>query len=505
MKILSAEQIRKADAFTIEHEPIKSINLMERASVACETWISTHFGTNLAIKVFAGPGNNGGDGLAIGRLLEDTWHNLEVFLINTPNKLSPDAYTNYLRLAKYKNIKITVLENEGPLPPLDDSCIVIDALFGSGLSRPLSGLAARVVNHINSSNAKVVAIDVPSGLFTEENISEPSASIIRADHTLTFQALKLSFLFAENQQYLGQWWILNIGVLPEAINMQASTYSLTELSDIIPLIPTRKKFSHKGSFGHGLLIAGSQGKMGAAVLSSRACMRTGIGLLTTHLPSKGYEILQIAIPEAMVSIDTTLEYPSTLPDLSKYTAIGIGPGIGTNDFTGLMLRQLLKTAKVPLVIDADALNLLALNPELMELLPENTILTPHPGEFDRLTGPSVSGYQRHLKQLELSKKYKINIVLKGSHTSITSSNGYCHFNSSGNPGMATAGSGDVLTGIILSLLAQGYHPLQASITGVYLHGLAGDIAEVQTGEESLIASDIIDYISKAFKTVKSTS
>ena len=504
MKILNADQIRKVDAYTIENEPIDSIDLMERAAIECCNWIKEKMGSDLSIKIFVGPGNNGGDGLAMGRILQEDNNNVAVYMLTMPERLSPDAHENYKKLTKHSDVEVVLLEELNTLPEIFDADLVIDALFGSGLTRPLVGLAERVVKHINQSLATTIAIDLPSGLFCELNTYDNPDAIIRADYTLTFQLPKLSFFFPENIIYTGDWYYLDIGLMFEAIDLQESNYLLIENDDIVFNLHQRKKFSHKGTYGHALLMAGSYGKMGAAVLATKACLRAGVGLLTTHIATKGYEIIQTAVPEAMVSIDAGTDYISAFPDLSKYSAIGVGPGIGSNDFTGFMLQKLLQTVTVPIVLDADALNLLATSKEWMNLLPVNSVLTPHPGEFDRLAGPSVNGFERHLKQIKLSKDYKIIIVLKGAHTSITVPDGTCWFNATGNPGMATAGSGDVLTGIILSLLAQGYSPFRAALTGVYLHGLAGDLACEDTGVESLLSSDIINYIGKAFMTIRST-
>ena len=501
MKILTAEQIRKVDLYTIEHEPIKSNDLMERAANKCYNWIKEHLGSNLKVKVFVGPGNNGGDGLAIARMLADAGNTVHVYTLTSSGKLSTDALINYTRLVEQSKAQILLLE-EKKLPKINDNDIVIDALFGSGISKPLSGMALNIAKHINQAKALVIAIDVPSGLYCESNDLNDLNTIVQADHTLTFQLPKLSFFFAENEQYIGDWHLLDIGLNRIAINEQETNYFFVEKNDIALILKKRKKFAHKGIFGHALLMAGSSGKMGAAVLASKACLRTGVGLLTTHIPLKGYEIMQTAVPEAMVSVDTTSDNLSTLPDISQYNAIGIGPGLGLYSFTSLMMFQLLKSVNIPFVLDADALNLLAVHPEWLGLLPKNTILTPHPGEFDRLSGPSKDGYERHLKQIDFSKKNKVIIVLKGAHTSITTPDGLCWFNSTGNPGMATAGSGDVLTGMILSLLAQSYNPVHAALIGVYMHGLAGDLAITETSEEALIASDIINHIGKAFLKLK---
>jgi NAD(P)H-hydrate epimerase len=504
MKILTCGQIHQVDQYTIENEPIDSLDLMERAAEQCFAWIKEKFGEMLPVKIFAGPGNNGGDGLALARMFAREDYIVSVYLLSSPEKYSPDALTNYKKLKRIGGIEIFHLDESG-LPTITDSDIIIDALFGSGLSRPLENLAAKLVQHINACPAITISIDIPSGLYGEDNSSNRSEAIVEADYTLTFQLPKLSFFFAENDKFVGELVVLDIQLLPEAIDKQESVYYYTEKWDILPFLKKRTKFSHKGTYGHALLIAGSYGKMGAAVLSSHACLRTGVGLLTCHIPKTGYSIIQTAIPEAMVTIDPSEEYFTEVPELERFSAIGIGPGIGTDTLTVDALTQLLTASTMPLVLDADALNIISNNRSLLELLPQNAILTPHPGEFDRLAGPSGSGYERHLKQMKFSKQYKVVVVLKGAFTSITTPEGICFFNSTGNPGMATAGSGDALTGIILSLLAQGYQPLQAALIGTFIHGLAGDLTLKNSSPEALIASDIINHLGAAFKNLKKSS
>ncbi len=502
MKILTASQIRLVDSITIDKEPINSIDLMERAAKHCVEWIINRFDKNLKLQIFIGPGNNGGDGLAIARLLDNYAQKVEVYMLTSVDKLSVDCSINYKLLKTSEIVKIFFLEEGKKLPQIQHNDIVIDAMFGYGLSRPLNGIAEAVVKHINSSAATVIAIDIPTGLFSELNTYNAPDAIVKANFTITFQLPKLSFFFAENEMYVGEWHVININLLAEAIDKQQSEYNYLETCDIVPLLKKRNIFAHKGTYGHALLLAGSYGKMGAAVLASKACLKSGVGLLTTRIPQKGYDIMQTSVPEAMVSVDPTQEHLSSIPNVTGFSAIGIGPGLGTNDYCGLVIKQLMQNARVPLVIDADGLNLIAKNAELLKNLPVDTILTPHPGEFDRLAGVSLNGYERNRKQIEFSMQYKVIVVLKGAFTSITSPQGYCWFNSTGNAGMATAGSGDVLTGIILSLLAQGYKPIQAAQIGVFLHGLAADIAICDIGEESLIASDIIKYIGKAFLKLK---
>ncbi len=502
MQILNSEQIRKVDALTLEYEPVTSIELMERAASACYYWIRGHFDSGIKVKVFAGPGNNGGDGLAIARMLALAGMNVWVILIKDPSNLSADALVNYNLLINLQGISIFFIKETEVFPVIDYTDLVIDALFGSGLSRPIDGFTGKLVNYMNQSGAAIVSIDIPSGLHTEENTYKEPETIIHATYTLTFQAPKLSFFFAENEPFVGKWHHLDIRLSSKAINEQETSNFYTGSEDISKLLHIRKKFAHKGNFGHALLMAGSFGKMGAAVMSAKSCLRSGVGLLTVQVPSRGYDILQISVPEAMTIIDENPYSISIIPEFNGFNAIGIGPGIGTDEKTSWLVHDLLTTAKLPIVIDADAINLISLHPDLLDLIPPNSILTPHPGEFDRLTGPSQNGYHRNRKQIEFSRKYKIIIVLKGAYTSISTPDGKCLFNSTGNPGMATAGSGDVLTGITLSLLAQGYPPEQAALIAVFLHGLAGDLAKDSMGEEALIASDIINYLGKAFLKLK---
>ena len=494
MKILSPHQIKAVDAYTIEHEPITSIDLIDRAAIACVYWINEFFNTHRKIAIFAGPGNNGGDGLAIAYFLQRLRYNVSVYMLTENDRLSPEALDKYQRLTACKPVVL----DEKKMPVLLPSTIVIDTLFGVGLSRPLDGLAAQTVAHINNSDCTVVSIDMPSGLFCDDNRENDPERIIRAHYTLTFQHPKLSLFFAENAVFSGQWETLNIGLLSDAIDKQDSKYFAIQKKDIAGYVPPRNKFAHKGDFGHACLIAGSRGMMGACLLATKACLRAGVGLVTTHIPHGENIIMQTSIPEALVSLDENYSVFSQIPDLSAYSAIGVGPGIGKEEDTQLALLALLKKMKARktsfsgrLVLDADALNILAKNSDWLKLLPPNSILTPHPKEFDRLAGYSKNGYRRHLKQIEMAHKYSVFIVLKGAHTSIATPDGNCFFNTTGNPGMATAGSGDVLTGIIVSLLAQRWTPQRAACAGVWLHGAAGDRAALKSGQQGLIASDII--------------
>ncbi len=502
MKILRSSDVKEVDAYTIENEPIHSINLMERAAGTISGWINKHFRVEQKVFIFIGPGNNGGDGLAIGRQLADYKFNVKLFWIKITDKLSPDAGINYNRLKKQGKVEISEITDASQIPETHPDDIILDGIFGSGLNRPLEGFPAKVVQKLNEMEGIKIAIDTPSGLFGEDNSGNHYDSIFKVDYTFTFQFPTLSFFFPEHQDFVGKWKIMDIGLSQKKIDEIESYYYLITKKEVSNHIKKRKRFDHKGKYGHVLIITGGYGKMGAAVLTSNAALRTGSGLVTTHVPKLGYEIMQTALPEAMISIDLSDIIFSESPETDRFSCVGIGPGIGTKSNTQKALKSLINEEKRPMVIDADALNILAQNKEWLDILPENSILTPHPKEFERLTEPAENHYERLEMQRNFAQKYKVYLVLKGGNTTIAGPEGNLYFNASGNPGMATAGSGDVLTGMITSLLGQGYDPKRAAITGVYLHGLAGDLAVAELGEETCIASDIIHYIGKAFKYLK---
>jgi NAD(P)H-hydrate epimerase len=455
--------------------------------------------------VFAGQGNNGADALAVARLLtEGSLFKVETCLLNpATGRLSPDCELNKRRLLEAGYDKLTEVTGGNFYPPvLGKQDIVIDGLFGSGLNRPLEGGFAAVVKYINASGATVVSIDIPSGLSGEDNSGNSADAIIQATLTLTFAFPKLAFLLPESAGYVGEWKVLDIGLHPGAIADTPTPYALTGKDDVTQLLRPRNCFAHKGVFGHALLIAGSKGKTGAALLAAKACLRSGAGLITVHLPGCGETMLQTAFPEAMLSLDAHTEHFTSLPDLNAYTAIGVGPGLGQHPQSAAALKALLQETDKPLVADADALNLIAADPQLMEIIPAHSILTPHPKEFDRLAGASGNACERLLKAQSFAVDHRLTLVLKGAYTAICSPEGNIRFNSSGNPGMATAGSGDVLTGVILGLLASGYAPEEAALAGVMLHGMAGDCATLGQSVESLIASDIIEMLGKAFQQVR---
>jgi len=501
-KILNAQQIRGVDKSTIENEPIASIDLMERATEAFFNRF-IELSQNNPVVVLAGPGNNGGDALAVARMLVQHDRKVRVYLVKNSNgKLSPDAEIN---LSRFKKTNCFIIEvDDSTKINLQPHEWIIDGLFGSGLNKPVSGVSAQLISEVNKTDNKVVSIDVPSGLYCERNTEENLKSCINADYTISFQLPKLAFLLADNYSFVGEWEVVDIGLNSEAIIKAGSNFFLSDQSEISKILKSRNKFDHKGNYGHALLLAGSYGKMGAGVLASKACLRSGVGLLTTHIPRLGYEIMQSSVPEAMVNIDRSDILISEHPDLGDYNAVGIGPGIGTKPNTISALLELLQeVGSKAMVLDADAINILSKDERSWKLLPENTILTPHPGELDRLVGKSANAFERMQKAITLAKEKQIVLVLKGANTAVINKDGVCYFNPTGNPGMATAGSGDVLTGIVLSFLAQGYSSIDAARLAVYIHGLAADIFVEEGSMESLIASDIINNLKSAFRSLQS--
>ena len=504
MKILTSSQLKELDKYTIAHEPIASIDLMERAAIALTNAIIRRWDKSFKMVVFAGPGNNGGDALAVARMLSQRGYHVEVFLFNTKGKLSEECQTNLERLKMCGSVYFTEISTQFDPPELTESHVVIDGLFGSGLNKPLSGGFAAVVKYINASKAQVAAIDIPSGLMGEDNTYNIRQNIVHANVTLSIQLPKLSFLFPENEEVVGEWELLDIGLKQSYIDATASPFSILGEEVIRPIIKPRKRFAHKGSFGHGLLIAGSYGMAGASILSAKACLRSGIGLLTVHTPIHNHDILQISVPEAIVQTDIHERYFAQPTDLSRYKAIAIGPGLGQEEDTALAMMEQIQGSNLPIILDADAINILSTHRNWLSRLPKRCILTPHLGELERLIGKCMDTYERLTKVKELAAYLQSYIIVKGAWTTIVTPEGEYFFNPTGNPGMATGGSGDVLTGILLALVAQGYSREEACKLGVYIHGLAGDIAAEEMTETGMISSDIINALPNAWKKIRQT-
>jgi NAD(P)H-hydrate epimerase len=489
------------DAYTIEHEPIDSIDLMERAAGALTQTIAERWTTDTPVTVFAGPGNNGGDALAVARMMGERGYRVDAYLFNPKENLSADCQTNKELLMMMPEVGFHEVGTQFVPPVLTAGHLVIDGLFGAGLNKPLTGGFAAVVRYINASAATVVAIDIPSGLMGEDNAGNPRSHIVKADLTLSLQLPKLSFLFAENEEFVGEWQLVDIGLSEEGIEQTETNYAIMEPDDIRQLVRPRHTFAHKGTFGHALLIAGSKGMAGSSILAARACLRSGAGLLTVHAPACNNDILQTAVPEAMVEADIRDTCFGEAVDTDRYQAVGIGPGLGQHEETVVALLRQVELCQSPMVVDADALNILANHRAALTHLPANSILTPHPKELERLVGTCADSYDRLAKACDLARVTRTYIVLKGAYSAVVTPTGKCHFNPTGNPGMATAGSGDVLTGILLALLAQGYPAEEAAKIGVFVHGLAGDFAMKKRGAISLVAGDITSFLPNAWRAV----
>ncbi|RPD41650.1 NAD(P)H-hydrate dehydratase [Chitinophaga barathri] len=504
MKILSAQQIRAADAYTIEHEPISSVLLMERAAMECAGWMVHTFGeTPPPYYIFCGMGNNGGDGLVIARRLQEQGFAVQAWLVHTADTPSADNAANQPYYPELQHIR-----EPGEFPLLEEPGIIVDALFGTGLNRPVEGWAAGVIHKINDQRHRhtIVSIDMPSGMMADE----PSLHFpcVHARYTLTFEYYKLAFLLPENGERTGKTELLKIGIHPDYTAQVQTEYHLTDPETIRTIYRPRDAFSHKGTYGHALMIAGSYGKMGAAVLATRACLRAGAGLVTAHIPRCGYEIMQTAVPEAMCDTEESALYsahfdePFRLRQAPDYAVVGIGPGIGADTATAKALERLLQAFHKPMVLDADALNIIGKYPALLPQIPKDSILTPHPKEFERLFGSTDNHFERLELLTRKACELQLYILLKGKYSAMACPDGAVYFNPTGNPGMATAGAGDVLTGILTGLLSQGYTPKAALLLGAWLHGLAGDLAADDLSEEALVAEDIIHYLGQAYLNIK---
>ncbi len=512
LPFLNAEQMRTLDAHTTENEPITTLELMERAASRCAQWIlertrEGRFGPpqETTFLVLSGMGNNGGDGLVIARLLHASGFFVRVFRYEHRSQASADNASNWDRLDDILIERVSSPDVKTALE-IRSTDVVIDALFGTGLSGRVTDQVAQLIQWVAESGRPVVAVDLPSGLFAEDNTNNDPEGIVRASYTLTFEFPKLALVLPENEAFVGAWEVLPIGSDHDFAASLATPYRILQEADILPLLRPRPHFGHKGTFGHALIIAGSTSKAGAAVLATRGALRSGVGLVTAHVPKAALDILQICCPEAMCSTAPSGSIVDSLPKPSLATAIGIGPGLGSAPDTALVLKSSIQEREAPLVLDADALNILSDNRTWRAFLPPDTILTPHPKEFDRLHGaPAVNGYQRLGRARQMAKDLGVIVVLKGAWTAICSPDGAVFFNSTGNPGMAKGGSGDVLTGLLTGLRAQGYGPLKAAVLGVFLHGLAGDIAARHKGMDAMIAGDLVEALPEAWKQLRNAS
>ena len=484
----------------MQQEPIASIDLMERAAGKCFDWVIDAGLQNNNFHIFCGKGNNGGDGLALAIMLQLQNKKVKVYILESDKKGSADFEINLKRF-QASSKEVYIINATENFPIINKEEIIIDALFGTGLSRPLEGIAKLLVLYLNDVNSKKIAIDIPSGLFADK--SSINNTIFKVDHTLSFQNYKLAFLMPENDGNCGEITLLAIGLNNTFEINEMAAHHFTEASLINCIYKKRSAFGHKGTYGYAGLLCGSIGMMGAAVLAAKACLKSGAGKLTVVAPKVGYTILQTCIPEAMCKVSGE-EFIEEVNDLDKYDAIGIGSGIGSFDNHKKLLATVFRDCK-KLVVDADALNCMAKNKDLLKLLPANAILTPHPGEFEKLFGKVENDFERIKLCSKKAKELNVYIILKGHFSFIAGPLGAAYFNSTGNAGMATAGSGDVLTGILTGLLAQGYTPLQTCLLGTYLHGLAGDFAAEKLSQEAMLAGDIVEFIGSAYKSLKSIS
>ncbi|WP_037321190.1 bifunctional ADP-dependent NAD(P)H-hydrate dehydratase/NAD(P)H-hydrate epimerase [Salegentibacter sp. Hel_I_6] len=497
MKILSAAQLKQADEITIKNEGISSTRLMERAASLVFNEIHTRLeGADIAIKIFCGIGNNGGDGLVVARLLHKYGYKVKVYVVNYSEKRSDDFLVNYDRYKKESHTWPDLIKRKEDFPEISPGDFVVDAIFGIGLNRPAEGWLAELLEHVNESGAFCLAVDMPSGLFPDRVPGENDA-VIKANYTLTFQTPKMVFFLPETMGFAGEVQVLDIGLDRDFLKDIKPIAQVIGKREARHLYKNRNKNSHKGDYGHSLVIGGSYGKIGSIVLSAKSTLRAGAGLCSVFVPKCGYEILQSSFPEAMVITDESdIELTNIETDLQP-DVICFGMGAGKSNKTVRAFKDLLERTKSPMLIDADGLNMLSENKDLLEFLPKNSVLTPHPKELERLVGNWDNDFKKIEIIEEFTKRYKIILVLKGAHTFVFTGK-HTYINNSGNPGMATAGSGDVLSGIISGLMAQKYEPLVAAILGVYLHGLSGDICAEKIGYEALLSGDICDNLGKAF-------
>ncbi|WP_209389712.1 NAD(P)H-hydrate dehydratase [Chryseobacterium sp. RR2-3-20] len=494
MKFFSAELIRKADLFTIENEPISSVNLMERAAISCTEWISINFKLNTKFAIFCGNGNNGGDGFAIARLLSSQGFNVQVYTDEKTNKFSDDALINFKRLKNISEIQLKDFD-EFEKMTLESHVIIIDALFGTGLSRKLEGKYQKLVEDLNKIKNTKISIDIPSGMFADTR-NEENDVIFKSDVTLSFQFWKKAFLHPESGNFAGKVIVLDIQLSEDFIFKTPSDDFVIDDELINGIFKPRKEFSHKGTYGKSILIGGSYGKIGAISLAVKSALKSGSGLTFALAPKCGVEILQTLAPEAMFIEGG--EKNVTEINIVDDAIYGIGPGLDIDSLTAKALIQFLKNYSKPLILDADALNILAQNPENLQNIPSRSIITPHPKEFERLFGRTQNSFERLDLAKNKAEELDIYIVLKDHHTQVITPEKKVFYNITGNSGLAKGGSGDVLTGIITSLLAQKYSQEKAAILGVWLHGKAADLAAEKYSKESMQPTDVISELGNVF-------
>jgi len=503
MKIFTNEQLQQIVRYSVDEEGLMLSEMIQRmAEGVTSEVVRLTSGTARPITVFAGPGNNGAEALSVARMLTDQGFAPVVYLFNIRgNSINRECRENREALLATGRARLVEIIDSMEPPELSERHIVIDGLFGAGLREPLSGGFMTLVRDINDSGAEVVSIDVPSGLMADWNPSTISRNVVHASVTCTAQYPHLSFFIADNAPMVGRVRIVDVGIGASASRNMATKFHFVEPTDVKRVLKPRPEFSSKADYGSALLIAGSYGMMGAAVIAARGALRSGAGKVTVHSARCGFNIIQSVVPEALFRPDKNDIVVTDMLAARDYDGVGVGPGIGTAEVTAQALEVMLKQYRKPLVLDADALNIIARRPILLTLLPPGTIITPHAREFDRLAGESSSAEGRLLKAIELARKHNIIVVLKGHYTATIRPDGKVFFNSTGGPAMATGGAGDVLTGVITSLLAQGYAPEISAVAGVLIHGAAGDIAARDLGSYGVTASDIAQSLAPAIKSL----
>jgi len=494
MKIFTAAQIREWDKFTIKEEQITSTDLMERSASGCFNWLQQNIPLSKHCAIFCGTGNNGGDGLVIARLLYTAKYKVTVYILDN-KKRSDDFTINLVRLSPLK-IDLFYLKSVKDFPLIISTTLIIDALFGTGVNRPLKNVPAQLVNHINKIGATIISIDMPSGLIADD--FSGTESIIKAHQTLSFQTNKLAFFLPGNFQFTGKIHLINILLKSTFYTKTTTTFQTIDKELIQKIYKPRNNFAHKYNFGHSLIYAGSKNMMGAAIICTKACLRSGAGLATIQVAFNCEATIHISLPEAI----TTTSNDTTKTWLKK-SAIAIGPGLQNSSSNKLLIKKLLISWDEPLVIDATALSILKPLTKLLPLRKNHpAILTPHAGEFEKLFGKTNNTFETMTLAIKKSAALNCYIILKGHNTLIACPDGTHFINTTGNAGMATAGSGDALTGIVCGLLAQAYTERDACIFGVYLHGLAGDIAAEKSSPEAMLASDITDCLGDGYKRIR---
>lgn len=502
-EIYNYNQIKLLESQILKDQGMTEEELRAQKSNAfCMQFKKDFFGRQRII-LFAGPNDNGALGLRIATTLASLSHDIMVVLLNPTGTLPDEVIHERDNFkASFEEHLMEVTTQFAP-PMINEEDIIVDAICGTEQQSPLTGSVPNVIRYLNSLVATKISVDIPSGLLETDNRDNDYSKVFSAQLTYTFYNPKLSFLFKENSGFVGLWTVMNIGIhLPES--SEESDYQFFGSLDMEQAIPKRSRYSNKYDFGKVLLIAGSKGMIGASILAGKAATYSGAGHVTLHIP-QGYEgAIHAALPEVLVSSDASNAHlTNTNLDIKEYDAIAIGPGLGRSKESELALEQLLKRCECPIILDADALNIIAFSEkELLNHIPKGSILTPHEGEFDRLFGASASSFERLELAKQIAQEKQINILLKGAYSATCSTNGKVFINTSGNPGLATAGTGDVLTGIILALLGKGHSPQSACCIAAFIHGFAADLYASSFCQESLTASQLIEQIPIALKRYK---